>query len=73
MRLRMGSMSLTTLAVEISCRAIGYTGLAILVIDEHLHRRKPKQPDIGASVTVSKAKRQPRPRRIPPRAASRAS
>lgn len=71
MRLPMGSMSLTTLAVETFCRTVGYSALAIITIDDHLHRQsKPKQPDIGASITVSRAKRK---KRIPPRAASRAS
>jgi hypothetical protein len=71
MPLRMGSMSLTTLAVEISCRAVGYTGLAILTVDDYFtRRRKAPRQEIGASVTVSRAKRQ---KRVPPRAASRAS
>jgi hypothetical protein len=70
MRLRMGSISLTTLAVEAICRSVGYSAYAVLAIDDHLHRRKPKQPNIGASITVSRARRQ---KRIPPRAASRAS
>jgi hypothetical protein len=69
MRLPMGSMSLTTLAVEACCRTVGYSALAIIRIDDQLHR-KAKRPDIGASITVSRARRQ---RRIPPRAASRAS
>jgi hypothetical protein len=72
MRLQMGSMSLTTLAVEACCRTAGYTGAAVLVIDDHFTRRKPKRTNIGASITIN-GKRRRRANRTPPRAASRAS
>lgn len=58
MLFKTASVSLQTLAAEIFCKSVGYTGLAVLKVDDQLERFRPPKPEpVHASVTIHRGKR----------------